>query len=462
MQKISNLFHKLKTKKAIAKLSLFTFAFITIAQLCIPLSVHATESDIELTSSNPRVKTLYVTRTAIINNKKWFQSCHGTVLGKGKFIKRSYLYNTETSDGELHYNPTVVVFSNKPFSHSVHSLLYIDGVLNSESSVDSLDATEYNGIYWASFGISTSAIDELISTTGFSNFINVSHLSRGFVEQVESDIDNGLINFETESDFEDYYDSGRAELDTSIGYLQNVIYKEVSSSALNGNLSRNGVFTWSTSNDKYNDCQIEIRAYNFYVKFVNNATYENWTYKQYGDNVMYSDGTLTFSALEPSLQWLGYKGINPTEKIDTQSYGTKTYYLRLVRYDSDNNKFRYGGWTKVDLTSNSSSQVPTTGVQTGILDETTGEWIQDTDSDTSYEYKTDGKGNLTGNIDVNSWDDLNLNSFTWLYRNLKAMIDGLGEFPTMVSTVFGFLPPQLITALSMFLVALVILRFLGR
>ena len=45
---------------------------------------------------------------------------------------------------------------------------------------------------------------------------------------------------------------------------------------------------------------------------------------------------------------------------------------------------------------------------------------------------------------------------------MQSMVSSLGEFPTMVNAVFGYLPVQLITAIGVLLVAIVLLRFLGR
>ena len=106
--------------------------------------------------------------------------------------------------------------------------------------------------------------------------------------------------------------------------------------------------------------------------------------------------------------------------------------------------------------------MPSTDVETGGFDDSSGLWNQDTASSDSYHYSTDDEGKLTGNIDVNSWEDLNMNSFTWMYRNMQSMVSSLGEFPTMVNAVFGYLPVQLITAIGVLLVAIVLLRFLGR
>lgn len=251
---------------------------------------------------------------------------------------------------------------------------------------------------------------------------------------------------------------GNMVYDSSIGYLQNVIYTEQKTHDGTG---RQATFKWSTQKSLPSDAQVEIVAQNFYIEWFNKKTEENFVFKEYGEDCFYSAGSYSFNANTPVWTWLKEKEIDPFS-IKTQSYGSTEYYLRIVTYDESDLLYHYGGWVKVDIKSKDTTNLPSTDVETGGFDDSSGLWNQDTASSDSYHYSTDDEGNLTGNIDVNSWEDLNMNSFTWMYRNMQSMVSSLGEFPIMVNAVFGYLPVQLITAIGVLLVAIVLLRFLGR
>ena len=251
---------------------------------------------------------------------------------------------------------------------------------------------------------------------------------------------------------------GNMVYDSSIGYLQNVIYTEQKTHDGTG---RQATFKWSTQKSLPSDAQVEIVAQNFYIEWFNKKTEENFIFKEYGEDCFYSAGSYSFNANTPVWTWLKEKEIDPFS-IKTQSYGSTEYYLRIVIYDESDLLYHYGGWVKVDIKSKDTTNLPSTDVETGGFDDSSGLWNQDTTSSDSYHYSTDDDGKLTGNIDVNSWEDLNMNSFTWMYRNMQSMVSSLGEFPTMVNAVFGYLPVQYITSIGVLLVAIVLLRFLGR
>lgn len=251
---------------------------------------------------------------------------------------------------------------------------------------------------------------------------------------------------------------GNMVYDSSIGYLQNVIYTEQKTHDGSG---RQATFKWSTLKSLPDDAQIEIVAQNFYIEWFNKKTEENFIYKEYGEDCFYSAGSYSFNANTPVWTWLKEKEIDPFS-IKTQSYGSTEYYLRIVVYNDSDSLYHYGGWVKVNIKSKDTTIMPSTDVETGGFEDSSGLWNQDTASSDSYHYSTDDKGKLTGNIDVNSWEDLNMNSFTWMYRNMQSMVSSLGEFPAMVNAVFGYLPVQYITSIGVLLVAIVLLRFLGR
>lgn len=260
------------------------------------------------------------------------------------------------------------------------------------------------------------------------------------------------------ADAPDYSDD-LAVPDKSLGYLQNVIYKE-ENRALDG---RYATLSWRVDKTDWgSDYRIQIMADNFYTKWFNKTTTEYAPYKLYGDNVAYSSGELTFFSQEPVRQWMDENGYDYKNPLKYQTYGTTNYYVRVVKYDKTDGKYHCGGWVKIDVKRANSNQLPWTETETGGFDDETGGWVTDEESDDSYKYQTGGDGTITVPWNTGNLDDINLNAFTWLWRNIKNMIDGMGQFPAFVTAMFGFLPSFVITAIAGVLVVVILLRFLGR
>lgn len=260
------------------------------------------------------------------------------------------------------------------------------------------------------------------------------------------------------ADAPDYSDD-LAVPDKSLGYLQNVIYKE-ENRALDG---RYATLSWKVDKTDWGpDYRIQIMADNFYTKWFNKTITEYAPYKLYGDNVAYSSGELTFFSQEPVRQWMDKNGYDYKNPLKYQTYGTTNYYVRVVKYDKTDGKYHCGGWVKIDVKRANSNQLPWTETETGGFDDETGGWVTDDESDDSYKYQTGGDGTITVPWNTGNLDDINLNAFTWLWRNIKNMIDGMGQFPAFVTAMFGFLPSFVITAIAGVLVVVILLRFLGR
>lgn len=59
-------------------------------------------------------------------------------------------------------------------------------------------------------------------------------------------------------------------------------------------------------------------------------------------------------------------------------------------------------------------------------------------------------------------DNSILNALRWLYETLSGLKDSLGAFPSLVNSVFGFLPQPVILLLGASIVLVVVMRFAGR
>lgn len=59
-------------------------------------------------------------------------------------------------------------------------------------------------------------------------------------------------------------------------------------------------------------------------------------------------------------------------------------------------------------------------------------------------------------------DNSILNALRWLYETLSGLKDSLGAFPSLVNSIFGFLPQHVILLLGASIVLVVVMRFAGR
>ena len=108
--------------------------------------------------------------------------------------------------------------------------------------------------------------------------------------------------------------------------------------------------------------------------------------------------------------------------------------VRLVKKDSSG--WKYGGWLKIYDDGG--------GYHTGD------EEGNDIDIPDDSHVEIDEDGNETETIS----DNVDL---VWFLKQLTSLKDALGEFPALVSSVFGFLPPQLLTLIGVGIAAIVII-----
>lgn len=238
------------------------------------------------------------------------------------------------------------------------------------------------------------------------------------------------------------YDSGKLQFSSSLGYLQGVQYKNVTPTDVFPYQIYSQI-SWDNSNDDFK---------NAYVQFAADMTYKVGA-KIYSEtmsifnsySIPYSDGKYTF--LMSDVLSGSVVGSNATiKKVDN-------YYVRLVKYDRESSSFLYGGWTRIN-TNNFT-------IDTIAFDEENQDYYIDSDSDSSY---SDQMG-IDGNYGTTTWGDLSsasADSFKWFFSMLKDLFGMMGSFPSMLKTVFSFLPNTYINCLSLLLMACIIMRILGR
>ena len=141
------------------------------------------------------------------------------------------------------------------------------------------------------------------------------------------------------------------------------------------------------------------------------------------------------------------------DNIQLQCYAEIDGIVKKSRiYKIDFNLLRENGTT--DTVFNDASNVTYSTTDSVLGDFTTAyddlEFVADIDVDKPiYEYDE---------VETNSF----IKFFKWFYEMLQGITNSLGQFPQLLTSVFGFLPKEVTIIIGLALGAVVILRFLGR
>ena len=298
--------------------------------------------------------------------------------------------------------------------------------------------------------------------------------------------------FETRTELLNYYNNGdmtgcvnpddvasSAQSSKTLPYLRNVTW-HINPNCY-GSLPKviGDEFTWDTS-ELYPAAKIEVKA-DITVHFEKGNILTDLTGGIAGVtkftisdtvNIITYDGKTGISS--PSYD-SGYLLI-PSDKLDevaiysvsnnpdfdyssVKSVSVTTYYLRMVFYDSIENKLHVGGWTKINVQSGLTSKDDF--ITTGDFDPETGEFVQDMDSEGSYSYGT----NIDGSYDFDSSNGLPKNiveAFERFVDIVGALIKAMGNVPALTKTVFSFLPGVVFSLIGISFTVVFILRLIGR
>lgn len=325
------------------------------------------------------------------------------------------------------YIPSEKVIGSRSFNCKYDSVRY-EGSRIYDSSNDVVSTISFDSLYDSSFSILQTT--ELVDTN-----MKIFDSLESVISYAESGDESGWLN---KPDLE--YDSNNSYFNSNLGYLQGVQYKNVTNTEEFPYQIYSRI-SWDTTTAIEN-AYVQIAADVTYKK--NSKTYSESMvmFKDYG-SVSYSDGSFTFliSAVAD-----GLPDNSIVKKVDY-------YYVRLIKYDSVSSSFLYGGWTRIDTNKFT--------VDTIAYDSESDDYYIDTDSDSSY---SDQMG-IDGNYGTLNWGDFSsasADSFKWFFSMLKDLFDMMGSFPSMVKTVFSFLPSPYLNCLGLLLVAGVIMRILGR
>lgn len=247
------------------------------------------------------------------------------------------------------------------------------------------------------------------------------------------------------------------EIDKS-WYLKDLGYKvdaEDSPSGSGGEDATYITFSWSIDNLRDGDL-LEIKTHNYLKKYGGDQISGFHDYITKSNSVSAYSGKYRFSQYEATKAW--FKTLE-NKPLIFKMYDTDIYYLRPYRNG------KVGGWVKVTMGRSTSTNSPyIEDIEVGDFNDDN-EW--ETDDDLTEEngghHGIDQGGNIFHPDLDNPFEGTNFagifNYFFGFFKNLPSL---LGSLPALVNSVMGFLPPEVIGFISLGLVAVIILRIVGR
>lgn len=144
-------------------------------------------------------------------------------------------------------------------------------------------------------------------------------------------------------------------------------------------------------------------------------------------------------------------------------YNGYEVYVRYYRYD-ENGSIEYSKWTH--FYNNLANSEGSSGSRLDDLDNMYSENQSDkglTDDELSDLENTGNSRNDLDAVPKNNYDYSSLETATMNFFDLLTNYDSmLGQFPSMVTAVFGFLPAWLIGLIALAIGAVIVCRFIGR
>lgn len=363
-------------------------------------------------------------------------------------------------------------------------------------------ANVYHDIYYVPSGsawLSNSATDFKISYSGLVNIKNVG--GSNWLKYLESDIDNGYFDL-TKDNYRDPDPDTDGTLSNSIPTPKIHVNKDYSFGFDNCTddyyIQMQGRF-WSVDDiELYKESMMWKYRYNSSIKGDLNDWYTA------GSKIKANSGNLSFlengqACFDEFLQqhpvnersfyggtnavgnyFSGYNNALDTIKMllgqPTSGYNGVDVYVRYFTY-TDTGDLIYGKWCHYydDIAKNGSSGSEWDDDDTlhnsqqsvnGMTDREKEENEKNDDprkSDLDATLPTPDSDYKNPGIDIDFDSDLNfwtaLNSFSNILNSSMSL---LGDFPAFVSTVFGFLPSSVIVIISLGIISVIILRFIGR
>lgn len=393
------------------------------------------------------------------------------VTGTGRFVVRSYRYRKKGDDSHNgSYGMAFRLFSDKVFNcqHSPaggRTGTFTDKQVNC-----------YKGIYYITFGITGGLLEkydgyDVVETwSGFANLKVVPDWDS--IPTAEEIIDSGALDF-TKDSYKEETDSSGYNKDLDFSYLKGD-YKVKYTIEKNSDGMWNFVtpdeagiqLDWLNRKD-VDGAYVRISIYGEFYEDFWNSSYVNTFVTISG----VSRNSLSCFLKQKELISLAQSGLNKNS-----GYGFAINYLYVQSFGVIDGRLCHGRIYKLN-----SDLVTDYGNADGEDDEYFPEITEgvpmppeyepdpddpdpekteprpDPDDDTTIISPVPGPGDPVFDSDL----DL-LKALDAFFEGLKSSVVLLGDFPAFISNVFCFLPSSVITLISLGVVSVIILRFIGR
>lgn len=458
----------IQKRKQWVVIALTIIATLTL-QLFAPITAHAEETSSEERTITYSASLSYTNYYGKETSYKWDNS----MTGVGHFHVLPYSYPIEASDGSTitWYGALYVSDSEFTLDEVYYITSYTDDIPTITPHEKSYTSNRKNGISMLDLSFMSVSSDDIIS----SNFPKIRSFSNyddcvSWIDSLTAD------NFDfTKDDYKDpVFDESTATYDVNLDFAS---LGAKSNTAWTVSKGDDG-YTLTTPSNAGVNIYWTNKQYveNSYVKICFNGKY----YKKFLD-IKYVDGAISLSG-EGASSSVEYDKIDRSsnsvfflyndilsecikqnnydggysfviDNIQLQCYAEIDGIVKKSRiYKIDFNLLRENGTT--DTVFNDASNVTYSTTDSVLGDFTTAyddlEFVADIDADKPiYEYDE---------VESNSF----IKFFKWFYEMLQGITNSLGQFPQLLTSVFGFLPKEVTIIIGLALGAVVILRFLGR
>ena len=350
------------------------------------------------------------------------------------------------SDGSLvtttdfMYNSTYGFYTCS-FSHGGNNISFPD----SGTYVSGLDAAFYAYLVSDEF-------EKIVTMPDLSDIEFIGTYSE-YIPTPKITVDNDGYGFGFNNATDDYYFElqGRwYSVDDIELFKENVVWQYKYSTIIKSNLS-----TWVSASDKV----LAIDGYDF-------SELGSDFFNDFLDSYPVDDRTYYGGTNAIGNYFSGYSDAMDTLKmllaVPESLYNGLEVYIRYFTIDNEGN-VNYGKWCHwYDALADSSGS---SGSEWDDKENMHNESQSESGLTTEQKESLESSGNSKSDTDVitnyinNSSDEI---ASQQIWNIMESMINAMGIFPSLVSTVFGWLPSWLINMIAVSLGCMIVLRFLGR
>lgn len=155
---------------------------------------------------------------------------------------------------------------------------------------------------------------------------------------------------------------------------------------------------------------------------------------------------------------------NTRESIDNiYNGGVNSMYFQLVRFDTSTNTWKEGLWVRVNFKENSVSYPDIDSIVGGNFDKDTGDFIKDPNTDYGENgYGVNGEtGHIIPPFDMGSLDSID-EIGELIFSKIFSLFSYVGQLPSLLSKIYPFIPPEVISLIGLGILIVILLRILGR